>query len=117
MKQLTDEQMHIIWDKLNKENKDVTETDWDWCLQQILAYTGGKVFYTHNTDVGAIEEEPEHQVHFAILADVTHRITDDQLCDIFDMGNHCSSVGAITYELSQNGTQLAYLHWSNLGHI
>lgn len=117
MKTLTQEAFNLIWDKLNQENRGVTETDWDWCLKQITAYTGGKVLYTNNPQTVPEDGGLEHDVHFAILEKVDTLITNDQLCDIMDMGNHCTSVGAITYEVSNNGTQLAYLHWSNLGHL
>lgn len=59
----------------------------------------------------------EHDIMFAIIENPTYRITDRQLCDIMDEGNHCISQGSITYEQASNGKDYAYIHWSNNGHI
>lgn len=117
MEKLTDEQFHKIWSKLQKQNKGITETDWDWCAKQICAYTGGKGVRSELITIFDRNQEETHMLHVAIIQGVTHEITNEQLCDIFDMGNHCTSVGAISYEIGQDGEPLAYLHWSNLGHI
>lgn len=59
-----------------------------------------------------VKEIWPHRVVFGIIENPTYQITDSQLCQIMDEGNHCISNGSITYE--QN---YAYITWSNLGHI
>ena len=91
--------------KLIKESWSLGEEEFN-VTSSVAHVIKGKPIFQGCKDTG------EHEVYFAIFKDPQHRITSDQLCDIFDTGNHCISSGSIVYE--QN---YAYIIWSNLGHI
>lgn len=70
-----------------------------------------------NVIEGKVISEHKHllipqEITSVVIANPTYKITNVQLCQIFDEGNHCLSIGSIVYE-----DDFAYITWSNLGHI
>jgi hypothetical protein len=55
---------------------------------------------------------PTHSIFTMVLHNPVFKVTNPQLCEIMDIGNHCVSKGSIVYE-----DDYAYITWSNLGHI
>lgn len=108
LKTLTQKAFSQVWNKLNTPDR-----EWGDIGDQIIPYTGGTVEHTHAKELHeTFEEEPSHQVEFVIIRNPTHKLTNAQLCAIFDEGNHCISTGSIIYE-----DNYAYITWSNKGHI
>lgn len=66
----------------------------------------GKVVSDNTQDLGS------HTLVTGVIQNPTFNITNEQLCQIMDEGNHCLSKGSIIYE-----GNYAYITWSNLGHI
>lgn len=107
MKTLTQEEFNTYWKIYNEETEEkIGNTLIDWIADSIPYFTGGKICFMRE------KELDEHQVFFGIIYKPKNLITDKQLCQIFDEGNHCISEGKITYE-----DEYAYFHWSNKGHI
>jgi hypothetical protein len=77
------------------------------CVANVI---GGELIGYHKEATDS--SECGHTVDFIVIKDPEYYITNEQLCQIFDEGNHCLSRGSIIYE--QN---FAYITWSNLGHI
>jgi hypothetical protein len=78
------------------------------CVANVI---GGTVIWEHHEDLRG-GEEPEPVIYFGIIRGPEFEIDSEQLCQIFDEGNHCLSKGSIVYE-----DRYAYITWSNLGHI
>jgi hypothetical protein len=57
-------------------------------------------------------EWDEHHIYTFIIKDPKYLITNDQVGQIMDEGNHTLSLGSIFYE-----DNYAYITWSNKGHI
>lgn len=76
--------------------------------RQIQFFTGGRIGMTHENMI----PENDGYMFNGIIMEPTHQITNEQLCQIFDEGNHCLSVGHISYE-----NDYCFYSWSNAGHI
>lgn len=77
-------------------------------MQQVHFFIGGNLIDSHD-----FELDLDNSTVFAgIFGDCEKFITSDQLCSIFDEGNHCISKGSIIYE-----GDYAYVLWSNKGHL
>ena len=55
---------------------------------------------------------PNYQLTLIVIEDPKYSLTDLQVCQIYDEGNHCLSCGSIFYENNS-----AHILWSNQGHI
>jgi len=81
------------------------DTEWD-LASMIKSVIGGKVINHHEAHL------EDRSVYFIVMKDPEFRIDDEQLCQIFDLGNHATSAGSITYE-----EDMVFIVWSNYGHI
>jgi hypothetical protein len=77
-----------------------------WFTKPIEYVIGGTIL------MGAEIILPTHSLFTMVLHNPVFGVTNDQLCEIMDTGNHCISKGSIVYE-----NDYAYITWSNLGHI
>lgn len=79
-----------------------------WVPHNILFFTKGTLlsFKTFDNFPGA------HSIYYLVIMDPEYFITSEQLCQIFDDGNHCLSVGSCVQE-----NNYLYITWSNWGHI
>jgi len=102
MKRVTESQLigliQMSWRKLKAEEFNAARS-----FQLVL---GGEIRYEAEIPVD------DHQIFSVILKNPEYDITDSQLCQIMDEGNHCLSEGSIFYEGDR-----AYILWSNQGHI
>lgn len=76
--------------------------------RQIQFFTGGRIVMEHENMI----PENDGSMFNGIILEPTHQITGTQLCQIFDEGNHCLSVGHIFYE-----NDYCFYSWSNSGHL
>lgn len=109
MQKLTNKRFkQLILENFGRETKRIAPS------QEVQWFIGGEVVHQYSNSGLAHEDGQRinHDVFFWVVENPDYIITSQQLCQIFDEGNHCISRGSIVYE-----DNYAYITWSNLGHI
>jgi len=77
-----------------------------WFIKPMQYIIGGTIIEKSETIL------PTHSIFTMVLHNPVFKVTNEQISEIMDTGNHCVSKGSIIYE-----DDYAYITWSNLGHI
>lgn len=89
----------------------ITEQDPDLdILESFAIIIGGTTVSISGYTVGP--DNMGHTIWLVVIHKPKYKLTNEQVCQIMDEGNHCISNGSIIYE-----ADYAYVTWSNLGHI
>lgn len=110
MKAISDKQFRV---RLKQHLAKPVSPDYNFnneMAKEIRYFTEGKIILKQQEDI----PQNEGTIYLVIIKDPTFYINDNQLCQIFDEGNHCLSEGSTFITGDVN---LLVCTWSNIGHI
>jgi len=114
METLIESQLIALIEKTWREPSQDTE------VTKLVAYTFARTLKGAILNSSAMDcnpGEPDAGTIFSIaLLNPKYKITDDQVALIMDHGNHCLSEGTIKY-INIEDNDIAFIQWSNLGHL